>query len=286
MNQQQQKELEQLKLIAQFEKETGLKVSIKHYLTHHDISGNIAQYIQWLENKLTDVPKPSEVTQQEDTKTVERPTHEEIASALQTILSALQHKEELLETLQSIKTEIHSDCPCKYTTPCNSSCTCANHGLSGGCYRCARYGSKEQKKQMAEHLAEIIDKTHSEQEDTKTVEEIAHKTTELLMSDNFTVEQVESIILQALQSIKTESGWTSVEDRLPELTENDMECKDVLCLVNWDGIEQKVLNYICSDGESGKFYLSHGNIFKNLTDFVTHWMPLHEPPQYKKENNK
>lgn len=48
-------------------------------------------------------------------------------------------------------------CPCLHTKPCGDSCTCANPVMSMGCRRCAKYGSKEQKKQAAEQLANIID---------------------------------------------------------------------------------------------------------------------------------
>ncbi len=46
-------------------------------------------------------------------------------------------------------------CPCTLATPCNSSCTCAHPGLSGGCERCATYGSREQRRESAERLASV-----------------------------------------------------------------------------------------------------------------------------------
>ncbi len=58
-------------------------------------------------------------------------------------------------------------CPCLYTEPCRSSCTCANPGLSGGCGRCAKYGSNKQQKAAAEYLAKIINAG------SKTVENVA-----------------------------------------------------------------------------------------------------------------
>ena len=48
-------------------------------------------------------------------------------------------------------------CPCCYTTPCSSRCTCANPVLSGGCRRCATYGSLEQRQAAAKHIAAILD---------------------------------------------------------------------------------------------------------------------------------
>jgi len=35
-------------------------------------------------------------------------------------------------------------CACTLTEPCSPNCTCANPILSGGCLRCASYGSPEQ----------------------------------------------------------------------------------------------------------------------------------------------
>jgi len=50
-------------------------------------------------------------------------------------------------------------CPCLHTSPCHSNCTCANPHLSGGCFRCAKYGNEDQQKNMAKHLAKIIDES-------------------------------------------------------------------------------------------------------------------------------
>ena len=50
-----------------------------------------------------------------------------------------------------------SGCPCLYTKPCHRQCTCVTPSLSGGCRRCASYGSKKQQKEAAEYLAKIID---------------------------------------------------------------------------------------------------------------------------------
>lgn len=46
-----------------------------------------------------------------------------------------------------------SVCPCTLVTPCQPSCSCANEFLSGGCDRCASYGSKEQQLAAAVHIA-------------------------------------------------------------------------------------------------------------------------------------
>lgn len=48
-------------------------------------------------------------------------------------------------------------CPCLYTTPCHPECTCVCRFSSRGCRRCASYGSAEQQRVAAEHLAARID---------------------------------------------------------------------------------------------------------------------------------
>ena len=48
-------------------------------------------------------------------------------------------------------------CPCLHTTPCNERCTCVDPVSSVGCRRCCSYGSLEQQKAMAEHLARMVD---------------------------------------------------------------------------------------------------------------------------------
>ena len=52
---------------------------------------------------------------------------------------------------------MNEGCPCHYTTPCSYACSCAHPTMSGGCHRCATYGSLEQRKEWAERLAKIID---------------------------------------------------------------------------------------------------------------------------------
>ena len=46
-------------------------------------------------------------------------------------------------------------CPCLYVEPCSSACSCASPGMSGGCERCCRYGSLEQRTAHAESLAAL-----------------------------------------------------------------------------------------------------------------------------------
>lgn len=48
---------------------------------------------------------------------------------------------------------LKASCPCTRTTPCSTNCTCANGVLSGGCSRCCRYGSEDQRDGMAKTIA-------------------------------------------------------------------------------------------------------------------------------------
>lgn len=44
-------------------------------------------------------------------------------------------------------------CPCNYIEPCSQACSCANPVMSGGCQRCCKYGSLEQRREAARQLA-------------------------------------------------------------------------------------------------------------------------------------
>ena len=48
-------------------------------------------------------------------------------------------------------------CPCLYTTPCQTRCSCLMPLSSHGCRRCCRHGSPEQQRAMAERLAALDD---------------------------------------------------------------------------------------------------------------------------------
>lgn len=55
----------------------------------------------------------------------------------------------------SAERDVIDGCPCLLVKPCNRSCSCVNPILSGGCSRCAKYGSLEQRKAAAERLAAL-----------------------------------------------------------------------------------------------------------------------------------
>jgi len=46
-----------------------------------------------------------------------------------------------------------SGCPCLFMEPCHPLCSCRIPLQSAGCARCCRYGSEEQQRSMARHLA-------------------------------------------------------------------------------------------------------------------------------------
>ncbi len=61
---------------------------------------------------------------------------------------------ELQQELHLVKRQIEKEngCPCVLVDPCQHSCTCANPAQSGGCKRCARYGSTSQRVSAAKRL--------------------------------------------------------------------------------------------------------------------------------------
>lgn len=69
------------------------------------------------------------------------------------ILSIEKHVADLMPRIEKLERITHQACPCLHTTPCHDRCTCINGWSSSGCMRCCSYGSKEQRKVMAEHLA-------------------------------------------------------------------------------------------------------------------------------------
>lgn len=53
--------------------------------------------------------------------------------------------------------EVVDGCPCLLVAPCTATCSCAYPEMSGGCYRCAKYGNHEQRLSMAAILAIKVD---------------------------------------------------------------------------------------------------------------------------------
>lgn len=75
-----------------------------------------------------------------------------IAVARAALPALLDEREELRTQLRAAR-----GCPCLYTEPCHPQCTCAHEHHSGGCWRCARYGSEEQRRARAEGIAHALD---------------------------------------------------------------------------------------------------------------------------------
>jgi hypothetical protein len=74
------------------------------------------------------------------------PTRDEVADGLR------PHSPGADEIAAALPIERRS-CPCLYVDPCRPSCTCASSWMSGGCDRCCTFGSLEQRKAIARHLA-------------------------------------------------------------------------------------------------------------------------------------
>lgn len=53
--------------------------------------------------------------------------------------------------------ELDDGCPCLRIGPCRPACTCVRGCMSGGCGRCAKYGSREQQEAAARFIAGAID---------------------------------------------------------------------------------------------------------------------------------
>jgi len=76
---------------------------------------------------------------------------------------------------------IAETCPCHYLPEaCTPNCSCVHPYMSGGCENCAGYGSIEQRKSKAKHLASLQDQLT---ERDKTIEYKDHHL-ELLGNEN------------------------------------------------------------------------------------------------------
>lgn len=65
---------------------------------------------------------------------------------------ALVRDAERVSLESSLALKERSGCPCTLVAPCSPRCTCADPESSGGCQRCALYGSPEQRQAAAERL--------------------------------------------------------------------------------------------------------------------------------------
>jgi hypothetical protein len=69
------------------------------------------------------------------------------------------------------------------------------------------------------------------------------------------------------------NGWISVKDRLPE------EDVTVLAFINYSIDDAKLLRVV-SGAYRGRLWLCGQDIYSER--FITHWMPLPEPPKEDK----
>lgn len=117
-------------------------------------------------------------------------------------------------------------------------------------------------------------------------------------------------VVGALSATPT-SAWISVEDRLPESGAHCLLCCELRCIDGTrrpyvcDGFHVERFNIKASgvdddvvteyNEEDDEYYLNEGwyEVIKNweeyscivIDDFVTHWMPLPEPPKMKGETD-
>lgn len=61
--------------------------------------------------------------------------------------------------MEKVKADYVKSCPCEFeeVAPCTKKCSCGYPGLTGGCSRCCKYGSTEQRAEHAKELAKNID---------------------------------------------------------------------------------------------------------------------------------
>lgn len=93
----------------------------------------------------------------------------------------LQHIDALTEQLAENRYDATCPCQLKEITPCRSTCTCRNQFMSGGCSRCATYGSHEQQVAAAQHLVGLEQQVRSlKDQQRKDADAIAADNSKLL----------------------------------------------------------------------------------------------------------
>lgn len=96
-----------------------------------------------------------DATEQQRVNAMERGN--QFAVALEETRAVLADRDAQATTLAAALEEAkgRGSCPCEFlevVEPCNPQCSCRNEVMSGGCRRCARYGSREQRLAMAKRL--------------------------------------------------------------------------------------------------------------------------------------
>lgn len=86
-------------------------------------------------------------------------------------------------------------------------------------------------------------------------------------------------MIDTLDEATTISGWISVKDGLPEehADEHPYEFEQYLCVTVWDYV--RTMGFGTRIGDDKPHFWSGNSIWD---DWVTHWMPLPEPPEKEK----
>ncbi len=84
------------------------------------------------------------------------------SSTAQLLEQERSHSAALRVRVEWLRKALQPVCPCKLIGACDGgNCTCANPVMSGGCRRCATYGSPDQQLAMAQEIAELLDLGHA-----------------------------------------------------------------------------------------------------------------------------
>lgn len=86
-----------------------------------------------------------------------------------------------------------------------------------------------------------------------------------------------SELWEIIDEAPTVSGWISVKDRLPEgkLNPYTRDYQEVICLLNTRfGCDVRTYEF-------GRGHFWHGP--QEIDKYITHWMPMPEPPEEDKE---
>lgn len=100
--------------------------------------------------------------------------------------------------------------------------------------------------------------------------------------DDFTCGKVSALncAIDIIRDSQAVDGWISVKDELPEehADEHQYEFEQFLCSTVWDDV--RMVGFGTRIGDDKPHFWSGNSIWD---DWVTHWMPLPEPP--KEDNN-
>ena len=83
-------------------------------------------------------------------------------------------------------------------------------------------------------------------------------------------------VADAVEEMPTIGGWINVKDRLPEehADEHPYEFEQYLCATVWNDV--RMVGFGTRIGDDKQHFWSGNSIWD---DWVTHWMPLPEPPK-------